>query len=133
VALPEVGGGGVGPAGGVPRLALGPDGVELLLGRLVDVVLQPFLEVLDVARDGQELENLGALALRVAVELAVLRQVPLALPEDAARGVSLRFFFFFFFFFVLKKRKRQKGRLYAPDEMPGTHDDQLLAERDLLD
>jgi hypothetical protein len=68
----------------VPGLALGPDGVNLLGGWLVDVVLQAGLEIVDVVGDGQELDDFGALDVRVAVELTVLGDDPFSLPEYAA-------------------------------------------------
>jgi hypothetical protein len=58
-------------------------------------VLQTGLEVLNVVGDRQELEDLDALALRVAIPLAILGDDPFSLPEDAAElsvtCLSLRF------------------------------------------
>ncbi len=56
-------------------------------------MVQAGLEGLDVVRHREELEDLDALALGVAVELAVLGKVPFSLPEHAATPVSPAFFF----------------------------------------
>lgn len=94
----------------VPGIALGPDGVQFLRGRLVDVVLQADLEVVDVAGDRQELDDFHALAVRVAVVLAVLRDVPFAFPEDAAELVSFSVFCLTSCFVSCDCSLRRRGR-----------------------
>lgn len=74
---------------GIPRETLVAH-VAVFIGELICVVLQASLEVVDVASDGKELEDLDALALRVAIPLAVLSNPPFALPPDAASSCQFR-------------------------------------------
>lgn len=71
----------------LPLLSHRVNFTNIVFGDLVDMG-QPRLEVLDVAGDGEEAEDLDPLALGVAVILAVLGNNPFALEEHADEVTS---------------------------------------------
>ncbi len=72
--------------GGDKGIALAVDGLKVLVGGDVYVLVEADLEALDVAGDGEEAEEFDALILRVAVPGRVLVKRMLVGGKEKARG-----------------------------------------------